>query len=67
MAKFLPDSAIYGTYKRAKGIGSRRNRVSEIDPMDFWRLVYAVKRIGARRKAQKARAEFYKKHGFYKQ
>jgi hypothetical protein len=35
--------------------------------MNFWVMVYAIKRMGARRKAQKARAEFYKKHGFYKQ
>jgi hypothetical protein len=35
--------------------------------MNFWVMVYAIKRMGARRKAQKARAEFYKEHGFYKQ
>ena len=62
----LPDSAIVGTIKRLNSSISRKKK-TEIEPEDFWRLVYAVKRMGARRKAQKARAEFYKKHGFYKQ
>jgi hypothetical protein len=63
----LPDSAIVGTIKRFNRRKGRSRNVSEIDPMNFWVMVYAIKRMGARRKAQKARAEFYKKHGFYKQ
>ena len=58
MAKFLPDSVIYGTAKRIYGTSSRRSRVSEIQPEDLWRLIYAVKGFVARRKARKARAEF---------
>jgi hypothetical protein len=67
MAKFLPNSMVYGSAKRVYGTSSRRNKVSEIQPEDLWRIIYAVKGFVARRKAQKARAEFYKKHGFYKQ
>jgi hypothetical protein len=63
----LPDSAIVGTIKRFNRRKGRSRNVSEIDPMNFWVMVYAIKRMSARRKAQKARAEFYKKHGFYKQ
>jgi hypothetical protein len=62
----LPDSAVAGTVKRLSSIGGRKKR-TEIEPEDFWALVYAVKRFRARRKAQKARALFYKKHGYYKQ
>ena len=63
----LPDSAVVGTIKRFNRRKGRSRNISEIDPMNFWVMVNAIKRIGARSKAQKARAEFYKKHGFYKQ
>lgn len=66
MAKFLPDSVTYTAYKKAKRLGTRRS-LGEIDPKTFWKLVYAVKRFGARRKKQRARADFYKKHGYYQQ
>lgn len=66
MAKFLPDSVIYGTYKRAKHAMGRSTN-NGLDPMTFWKAVYAVKGFRARRKAQKARAQFYKKHGYYQQ
>lgn len=66
MAKFLPDSAIYGTYKRLRR-SSKRSTNNGVEPMAFWKFVYAVKGFGARRKAQRARADFYKKHGYYQQ
>jgi hypothetical protein len=62
----LPDSAIVGTAKRLSKVGGRKKR-TEIEPEDFWALVYAVKRFRARRIKQKKRAEFFKKHGYYKQ
>jgi hypothetical protein len=62
----FPDSALVGTAKRLSKVGGRKRR-TEIEPEDFWVLVYAVKRFRARRKAQKARAEFYKKNGYYRQ
>ncbi len=66
MAKFLPDSVTYTMYKRAKRMGKRRG-VSEVSVDDFINVARALVRYGARRKAQKARAEFYKKHGYYQQ
>jgi hypothetical protein len=63
----FPDSAVVGTAKRLKKFAGVRRSRTEIEPEDFWVLVYAVKRFRARRKAQKARALFYKKHGYYKQ
>jgi len=64
----LPDSAIIGTAKRLKGRkGGRRQKTTEVGWEDFFFLVNAVKHFRARRKTQKARALFYKKHGYYKQ
>ena len=63
----FPDSALVGTAKRLKRVAGVSRRRTEIEPEDFWVLVYAVKRFRARRKAQKARAEFYKKNGYYRQ
>lgn len=62
----LPDSAIYGTYKRLKGAGGRK-RTSEVGWEDFFLIVNAVKRYRARRAHSKARQSFYEKHGYYKQ
>ena len=67
MAKFLPDSAVYGTYKKFKRVGSSRRKTTEVGWEDFFFLVNAVKRFRSRRKRQKARALFYKKHGYYQQ
>jgi hypothetical protein len=61
----LPDSAVVGTIKRLNG--RRRKSTTEVGWEDFFFLVNAVKHFRARRKAQKARALFYKKHGYYKQ
>jgi hypothetical protein len=48
----LPDSAIYGTYKRMSRVGGRRRRVSHGD--DFFELlywiIYFIKWAKARRK-----------------
>jgi hypothetical protein len=63
----LPDSAILGTAKRLKRVAGVGRRRTEIEPEDFWALVYAVKRFRARRRIQKQRALFFKKHGYYKQ
>jgi hypothetical protein len=61
----LPDSAVVGTVKRLNR--SRRKSTTEVGWEDFFFLVNAVKHFRARRRAQKARALFYKKHGYYKQ
>ena len=63
----LPDSAIVGTIKRLNGRKGGRRKSTEVGWEDFFFLVNAVKRFGARRKARKARALFYKKHGYYQQ
>jgi hypothetical protein len=63
----FPDSAVVGTAKRLKGSRGGRKHRTEINPEDLWVLVYAVKRFRARRIKQKKRAEFFKKHGYYKQ
>ena len=63
----LPDSAVVGTLKRFKGRRGGRRTTTEVGWEDFFFLVNAVKRFRARRKAQKARADFYKKHGYYRQ
>lgn len=63
----LPDSAILGTIKRLRGRRGGRRRHTEIGWEDLTLIVNAVKRSGARRKAEKARSEFYKKHGYYQQ
>lgn len=63
----LPDSAVVGTLKRFKSHKGGRRKTTEVGWEDFFFLVNAVKRFRARRKAQKARADFYKKHGYYRQ
>jgi hypothetical protein len=62
----FPDSAVLGTVKRLGGRRGRRHR-TEIEPEDFWALVYAVRRFRARRRIEKKRALFFEKHGYYKQ
>lgn len=63
----LPDSALVGTAKRLTRSRGGRRKGTEVGWEDFFFLVNAVKRFGARRRKQKARALFYKKHGYYKQ
>lgn len=63
----LPDSALVGTVKRLNGRKGGRRKSTEIGWEDFFFLVNAVKRFRARGKAQKARAQFYKKNGYYQQ
>ena len=60
----LPDSAVVGTVKRLNR--RRRKSTTEVGWEDFFFLVNAVKHFRARRRAQKARAQFYKKNGYYK-
>ena len=62
----LPDSAVYGTYKRI----TPRTKQSEVNALaslydTFVSVSGFVSRIGARRAYLKARAEFYAKHGYY--
>jgi hypothetical protein len=61
----LPDSALVGTAKRFSKLGGKKK--TEVDIDDFIFVFRAVSKFFARRKAQKARALFYKKHGYYKQ
>jgi hypothetical protein len=63
----LPDSAILGTAKRLKSASSRGRRGTEVGWEDFFAIVGALKRVGARRRLKKQRADFYKKHGYYRQ
>ena len=64
----FPDSAVVGTVKRLRGRkGGRRKSTTEVGWEDFFFLVNAVKRFSARRRIQKQRALFFKKHGYYKQ
>jgi hypothetical protein len=61
----LPDSALVGTAKRLSKLGGKKK--TEVDIDDFIFLFRAVSKFFARRKRQNARAQFYKKHGYYKQ
>jgi hypothetical protein len=61
----LPDSALVGTAKRLSKLGGEKK--TEVDIDDFIFLFRAVSKFFARRKAQRTRAQFYKKHGYYKQ
>ena len=63
----LPDSAIVGTIKRLNGHKGGRKHRTEIGWEDLFLLVNAVKRFGTRRRVQKEREMFFKKHGYYKQ
>jgi hypothetical protein len=63
----LPDSAVVGTVKRLTKSRGGRRKTTEVGWEDFFFLVNAVKRFRARRIKQKKRAEFFKKHGYYKQ
>jgi hypothetical protein len=62
----LPDSAVYGTYKRMNR-SSRTNEVNALASLydTFTSVSGFVSRIFARRAYLKARAEFYAKHGYY--
>jgi hypothetical protein len=61
----FPDSALLGTAKRLRKAG--RGKKTEVSIDDFIFVYRAVSKFFARRKRQKARALFYKKHGYYKQ
>jgi hypothetical protein len=62
----LPDSAVYGTYKRI----APRAKQSEVNALaslydTFVSVSGFVSRIRARQEYLKARQEFYAKHGYY--
>ena len=65
----LPDSAVLGTAKRIGKLGGKKK--TEVDIDDFIFVFRAVSKFFARCKRQsaraKSRAQFYKKHGYYKQ
>ena len=65
----LPDSAVIGTVKRFNKSG--RGKKTEVDIDDFIFVFRAVSKFFARRKKEstraKSRAQFHKKHGYYKQ
>ena len=63
----LPDSALVGTVKRLSRSAGGRKKGTEVGWEDFFFLVNAVKRFRARRRRQKQRALFFKKHGYYQQ
>jgi hypothetical protein len=62
----LPDSAVYGTYKRMSR--SRGGKVETNELAFLYDIFMALGKIVpsfSSRKYEKARAEFYAKHGYY--
>ena len=63
----LPDSAVYGTYKRLNRSTRTQNEINALASLydTFVSVSGFVSRIRARRNYLKARQEFYAKHGYY--
>ena len=63
----LPDSAVYGTYKRMKPRGRNTSEVNALASLYdmFVGASTFIKRISARREYLEARQAFYEKHGYY--
>jgi hypothetical protein len=63
----LPDSAVYGTYKRMSHTRRVQSEVNALASLydTFVSVSGFVSRIRARGEYLKARQEFYAKHGYY--